>query len=233
MLDWLKLESFILPNWAWIAIFAGVAVVLITVIIIACKKGDKQKNGESRNEPVLMLNDAEQSKMLAEQPEKTEQADAEPAPSTEPEPVLVGEEPVKEKKTAAKKTASAKKAGADKKVAEKEEPKVSAKSTAAKAKNEETKTAAKPAEKKEEPKTAAKSSTAKTTAGKAVAKSDDEVKIYHISKRTDKKWEVRLDGGEKALKLFFTQKEAIDYARKTSGKKRIIVHKEDGGTREV
>lgn len=98
---------------------------------------------------------------------------------------------------------------------------------AAPKKTEEAPAEEKPAAKKTAPK--------KTEAVKATPAADksDEVKVYHISKREDKKWEVRIEGGDKALKLFFTQKEAIDYTRKISGKKRIIVHKEDGGSREV
>lgn len=90
----------------------------------------------------------------------------------------------------------------------------------------------KTAAKKEE--TAEKPTAAKTAAKTAKAESSaDDVRVYHVSRREDKKWEVRIDGGDKALKLFFTQKEAIDYTRKISGRKRILVHKEDGGTREV
>ena len=55
--------------------------------------------------------------------------------------------------------------------------------------------------------------------------------VYHISKRTeDRKWQVKADGAAKALKLFWTQKEAVDYARTVAGNKegRIVIHKEDG-----
>lgn len=40
-------------------------------------------------------------------------------------------------------------------------------------------------------------------------------KTYHISRRADLggKWQVKAAGAEKALKLFDTQKEAIDYAK--------------------
>ena len=55
--------------------------------------------------------------------------------------------------------------------------------------------------------------------------------VYHISKRAeDRKWQVKADGAAKALKLFWTQKEAVDYARAVAGNKegRIVIHKEDG-----
>ena len=39
-------------------------------------------------------------------------------------------------------------------------------------------------------------------------------KTYHISRRKDlDKWQVKAGGAEKALKLFDTQKEAIEYAK--------------------
>ncbi|MCH5180938.1 MAG: DUF2188 domain-containing protein [Erysipelotrichales bacterium] len=45
----------------------------------------------------------------------------------------------------------------------------------------------------------------------APAKYKDKARVYHISKN-DENWQVKLAGGEKAIKLFKTQKEAIDYA---------------------
>lgn len=36
---------------------------------------------------------------------------------------------------------------------------------------------------------------------------------YHVAKRPDGKWQVNFAGGEKAIKLFSTQAEAIAYAR--------------------
>ena len=39
-------------------------------------------------------------------------------------------------------------------------------------------------------------------------------RVYHVVKRDDGKWEVKFAGGQKAIKLFKTQKEALDYSRK-------------------
>lgn len=216
MLDFFKQEVFLLPNWAWFAIAGAIALLLIAIIIVACcaKKGDKAKSDENAPEPVLMPGEEAEKEEKVEKVEEVKEE--QPAPVEEPEPVLV-EEPVEEKKPAAKKTTATKKTTTTKTTASKP----AAKSTTAK--KEEAKPAAKPA---------TKTTTTKTAAKPAAADGDD-VKTYHISKRTDKKWEVRLDGGDKALKLFFTQKEAIDYVRKLSGKKKILVHKEDGGVREV
>lgn len=60
--------------------------------------------------------------------------------------------------------------------------------------------------------------------------------IYHISKRTkDRRWQVKAEGAAKALKLFFTQEEAIDYAKSVAGNQegRIVIHKEDGSFRKL
>lgn len=61
-------------------------------------------------------------------------------------------------------------------------------------------------------------------------------KTYHISKRKeDNRWQVKAAGGEKALKLFNTQAEAIEYAKKVAGNQeaRIMIHKEDGSFRRL
>ena len=36
---------------------------------------------------------------------------------------------------------------------------------------------------------------------------------YHVVKRADGKWEVKYAGGQKAIKLFDTQKEAVEYTK--------------------
>lgn len=38
-------------------------------------------------------------------------------------------------------------------------------------------------------------------------------RVYHVVKRSDGKWEVKFAGGEKAIKLFNTQKEAVEYSK--------------------
>ncbi len=59
-------------------------------------------------------------------------------------------------------------------------------------------------------------------------------KNYHIAKRDDGKWQVKLAGGEKAIKLFDTQAEAIDYAKTVAENQEgnITIHKRDGKIRK-
>ena len=61
-------------------------------------------------------------------------------------------------------------------------------------------------------------------------------KVYHITKRKeDGKWQIKAEGAEKAIKLFKTQKEAIEYCKTLAGNQdaSIMVHKEDGSFRKV
>lgn len=61
-------------------------------------------------------------------------------------------------------------------------------------------------------------------------------KVYHISKRKeDGMWQIKAAGGEKAIKLFRTQKEAIDYCKTLANNQdaSIMIHKEDGSFRKL
>ena len=62
----------------------------------------------------------------------------------------------------------------------------------------------------------------------------DRPKTYHISTRDDGKWQVKLAGGEKALKLFDTQAEAIAFAKEKANNQdgSIVIHKKDGKIRK-
>ncbi len=67
-------------------------------------------------------------------------------------------------------------------------------------------------------------------------KSASAVKVYHISKRKeDGKWQVKAAKGAKALKLFKTQAEAIEYAKEVAGNQeaKIVIHKVDGSFRQL
>lgn len=59
-------------------------------------------------------------------------------------------------------------------------------------------------------------------------------KNYHISLREDGKWQVKLAKGEKALKLFDTQEEAIAFAKEKAKNQdgSITIHKKDGKIRK-
>lgn len=57
---------------------------------------------------------------------------------------------------------------------------------------------------------------------------------YHITQTADGKWQVKGAKAERTLKLFNTQKEAIDYAKNVAGNQEgnIVIHKTDGKIRK-
>lgn len=68
----------------------------------------------------------------------------------------------------------------------------------------------------------------------APAAERERARNYHITKRADGKWQVKFAGGEKAIKLFDTQAEAIAYAKKLAVNQEgsISIHKKDGKMRK-
>lgn len=59
----------------------------------------------------------------------------------------------------------------------------------------------------------------------------DSTRVYHVVKRPeDGKWAVKFAGGEKVIKLFETQKEAIDYSKKMAKNQegKMLVHNSKG-----
>ena len=59
---------------------------------------------------------------------------------------------------------------------------------------------------------------------------DDSTRVYHVSKREDGKWQVKYAGGEKAIKLFKTQKEALEYSKQMAENQggAMLVHNSKG-----
>ena len=135
------------------------------------------------------------------------------------------------KKVEAKKAAPAKKE--EKKVVAKAPAKKEEAKKAAPAKKEEAKKAApaKAPAKKEETKKAAPAKKAEPVKEE---KQEISNKIYHISKRKeDDMWQVKFAKGQKAIKLFNTQKEAIEYSKKMAENQggSMLVHNSKGANK--
>ena len=96
----------------------------------------------------------------------------------------------------------------------------------------EKKTAA-PAQEKKVKAPAAKANSAEDGAA-AKEEKKQAARNYHVAKRPDGKWQVKFAGGEKAIKLFSTQAEAIGYAKKLAENQdgSISIHKKDGKMRK-
>ena len=60
--------------------------------------------------------------------------------------------------------------------------------------------------------------------------SEDATRVYHVAKREDGKWQVKYTGGEKAIKLFNTQKEAVEYTKEMAKNQKgaMLVHNSKG-----
>ena len=73
----------------------------------------------------------------------------------------------------------------------------------------------KPKAKKEPAKKAPAKKAAQPVASSEFGKYEGKTRVYHISqsKSVDGQWQVKLAGGDKAIKIFKTQKEAIDFAK--------------------
>ena len=101
-----------------------------------------------------------------------------------------------------------------------------AKKAAAPAKKPAAKAAAKPAPAKK-----AAAPAKKPAAKPAPKKETVDYRNYHINKRKeDGKWTVKFAGGEKVIKLFDTQKEALEYTKKMAANQggSVLVHASKG-----
>lgn len=94
--------------------------------------------------------------------------------------------------------------------------------------------AAKPVQKAEKPSEQPEEQPAAQSA--YVPQAAAQTKVYHITKRkSDGKWQVKFNNGKKAIKLFDTQNQAIDYAKALAQNQEagIMIHKEDGTFRKL
>lgn len=93
-------------------------------------------------------------------------------------------------------------------------------------------------EEKPAPKASAKAAPkkeVKKTSAKAAPKKEERdlsnaTRSYHVAKREDGKWQVKYAGGQKAIKLFDTQAEAVEYTKKMANNQdgAMLVHNSKG-----
>lgn len=205
-MDFLTKEWFSLPIWAWLLI----AVVIVALIIILVVVSIRSKNSAKNEEEYV---DYDENAYIAKNEDDLAATSEEEKASVSP--VII------EEKAEAK---------AETKPADKKEVKA------------ETKPETKSAEKKEVKAEAKAETKAETkSAEKAEAETPEKpqrptTKTYHISKRKDDgKWQVKMSKGAKAIKLFATQAEAIEYAKKLAENQdaTIMIHKVDGSFRRL
>lgn len=61
----------------------------------------------------------------------------------------------------------------------------------------------------------------------------DGTRVYHVVKRPDGRWEVKFAGGDKAIKLFKTQAEAVAYTKEMAKNQdgKMLVHNSKGANK--
>lgn len=199
-----------LPIWTWIVMAAIVLIAIIIIAVVAAKavRTKKEINEEQKQQP---LADAPQEAAKPEeQPVAQPVAEVAPKPEPRPEPA-----PVAEEKPA-------------------EAPVEVVRTTVAEKKPE---AAAQPAKRGRPPKSQTAAAKPKPRPAPAARPaSGTSAKVYHITKRAvDGKWQIKFSKGKKAIKLFETQAEAIEYARVLAQHQEasIMIHKEDGTFRKL
>lgn len=206
-----------------------------TPVIVNITTGDPKKEEakeepkeEAKPEPAPVKEEPKpEPEPVKEEPKEEAKPEPEPAkeePKPEATPVIVNinmVDPKKEEEKPAEEKPAPKKAPAKKAAPKKEEAKPAPKKEAPK----------KAEPKKEEPKKAAPK--------KAESKKEDDEpkdKIYHISQHpTANKWQVKLQGSDKAIKLFDTQAEAIEYAKALAKSQNgsVRLHSRKGSFRSI
>ena len=196
---------------AWyVSVIAVSAAILGTsllgLLILFVRKG--MYKALNKNEAVAS-EAKEEEPVVEEKQEQAEEPVAEevPAPATEVAPAQ--EEPVAEEKEEAE---------PEPEPVQEEQKEENEKETKGEAVTEEKPVVSKPAQKKQATKKAPAAK--KEPAKKLVAKKEDKgssfnggARVYHVSKHASGKWQIKLATSEKAIKLFSTQAEAIDYAK--------------------
>jgi len=185
---------------------------------------------EAKEEPAQVVaapvNEPQQEEAAPKEQEEEVEVEAEPEEEVVEEAAPVAEVKEKEEKPAPKKAQAKKEA--KKAPAKKEEAKKSARETTTiKKPSRETTTIKKPSR---ETQTVKKAEILTNEEGKQF------VKAYHVSQRKElNKWQVKGAGSEKAIKLFDTQKEAIEYANQLSANNgaAVRVHSRAGKMRKA
>ena len=211
-----------MPLWGWI-VAAAVLLVIIIVVAVLAAKAVRAKRACAEEDGIATEEDGEEYIIdLGVTAEEDEDGPAEE--DGEPADVVAAEQP-------AEKPAEQAKPAAQSKPAEKTSSgrviKVQAVVKPAAKPAAETKPAAAPAEASAQPAADNGDSQAAKSAGP---------KVYHITKRlSDGKWQIKFNKGKKAIKLFDTQLQAIEYAKALAVNQdaSIMIHKEDGSFRRL
>ncbi len=221
---WLGEPTLGMYNWLWLLIVAMLATIAVALIILTVLKIKrlKSESKEETHETIVLRVGKESTEMMEQSPVtvKAETKCEQPAKEAEP----AKEQPAEEK-------AEPVAVSEDEKTEEKSQPEeVQTESAAAEAKSEEEKV-------KDNQPAKAQPTPAKTQPAPAKAPAaKPATKTYHISlRKSDGMWQVKAANAEKAIKLFNTQAEAIEYCKTLADNQEanIMIHKKDGSFRKL
>lgn len=195
--------GFLQSPYLFIAIFGSVFFICLAILIIGHKKDKKQVSEQASNEPDNEVVSAAQEEKTVEplqEEEPVKEEKVEEAPKKEP----IQEEPQKEEPQK-EEPAPVEEAPIEQPVEEKpvEEPVQETPKEEVEEPIEEPKPEKKPKKTPAKPETPVEKEEKKPV----------NFRTYHVSKRADGKWQVKYAGGSKAIKLFNTQKEAMEYTK--------------------
>lgn len=209
---WLGEPTLGMYNWLWLLIVAMLATIAVALIILTVLKIKrlKSESKEETHETIVLRVGKESTEMMEQSPVTVKAETKCEQPAKEAEPVAVSE---------------------DEKTEEKSQPEeVQTESAAAEAKSEEEKV-------KDNQPAKAQPTPAKTQPAPAKAPAaKPATKTYHISlRKSDGMWQVKAANAEKAIKLFNTQAEAIEYCKTLADNQEanIMIHKKDGSFRKL
>lgn len=214
MLEWLTKTYWLLPNFSWLGIAVILLILVICIICITAYRRRHKNKTLSESENEAPLNEVLESAAVAES-EPVAEVIPEPT-ETEPTVEIIEEvEPAEEPEP----------------VIEESEPQVEESHGFAEDAN-----IIKDTIIVTNTDLSSKERMRRLIEEIIMEKKTNDNKVYHISKRKeDNRWQVKAAGASKAVKLFFTQAEAIEYAKSVAGNQegRIVIHKEDGSFRKL
>lgn len=209
-----------LPIWAWIVIAAVVLILIIVIAVVAAKAARAKKQSAASEELPETAAPAEEGESSLDE-EYVPEDKAAPVAQSSAEPVPA--EPAKAAPASAESSSAP---------AEEEKP-------VAKVRTEfvrKTPVQPKPVQQSQPVQQTQPEAQPAQTAAQADAAKLGGIKVYHITKRKlDGKWQIKFNNGKKAIKLFDTQLQAIEYAKALAINQEasIMIHKEDGTFRKL
>lgn len=213
-----KIGNFPVLLWHLCAVAVLLLIVVVIAIRVAESKREKQAKEEQMQSAILRSTDEQPAEEFNEEVTEEQPVETQPQPIEETTPEIQQEEEPKAEES------SATEAELPLETAEEVEPEQAPADDMEDFGEEVT---------EEEPETEQEKQPEQAAATAPAEEKPARRKNYHVSLREDDKWQVKLSRGERALKLFETQAEAIKFAKDKAKAQKgyITIHMTDGKIR--